>query len=169
MYKPTGYGYNGQKLNDPLRPAPGVGTFTGLGSSRPEEDPTFNAYMRGIGVNESNLSAEIALRNNRLTQQSQQQAPVFAEQLENGTRQIGGNFEDRGSFNSGRRMYDQTQFGADVARNKNMFDTGIQSQRDDLQMQLASQIASNRQGQAEQSINAQRNVALSKASAGMYQ
>lgn len=168
-YISPGNGYGKSNLNDsPASTAPGTGSFSGLGSINPYEDPTFGAYMRGLGVSDNNTQAEIALRNNQLTQQQQSQAPSFAEQLTNGERQIGGNFEDRGVFNSGRRVADQTQFAGDVANQKNQFNQGIQGQRDDLQFQLASQIAANQQNGAEKALQSQQNIALMNAQAGLY-
>lgn len=148
---------------------PGAGSFNGISSINPYEDPAFGAYMRGAGVNEANLRAEVALRQNRLGQQLQSQQPVFAEQLSNGMRSIGDSAEGNGTFNGGRRIADQTQFSGDVARGRLGFQNDISNQQDDLGRQLATQVAALHQGAAEQALNARQNLALVNAQAGLYQ
>lgn len=151
------------------RAAPGVGSFTGLGSINPYEDPALAQYMRSLGVNQANLQAEVAVRQNRLGLQAAAQAPIFAEQKSNGIRSIGENAEDRGVFNSGRRVSDQTQYGVGVDRAQLAYNTDISNQSADLSRNLATQISGLNQGAAEQKLAAQQSIALTKAQAGMYQ
>lgn len=66
-------------------------------------DPKYLAFLRMLGVQESNLRAEIQARIDQATRETNRAAAGFAQRKTEATRRIDLDFEDRGLFSSGAR------------------------------------------------------------------
>ena len=139
-----------------------------ISNINPYQDPAFAAYMRGQGISEANLQAEIALKQNQLNQTLQQGQPGYEEQRQNATKNIAGSSAARGIFNSGERIQNQTQAVGDINRNQQQWEQGIQNQQQSLQQQLTASLAQQQANAAEQTVNAQKGIALQNAGVGIY-
>lgn len=131
-------------------------------------DPAYLAYLRAIGVQESELGNVAALRVNSLTRQLGRGLPGYAEQRERAVRQTGEGFEDRGVFRSGLRQVRQADAGREVDRARNDFEAGIRDQISGTYATSASDIAALRRQLAEQGMNSAQTVALNNANSGIY-
>ena len=131
-------------------------------------DPAYLAYLRSVGVQESELQNVAGLRVNSLVRQLGRGLPAYAEQRDTAVRQTGESFEDRGVFRSGMRQIRQADAGRAVDRDRNEFEAGIRDQISGTYATGASDIAALRRQLAEQGINSSQTVAINNAQSGIY-
>ena len=131
-------------------------------------DPAYLAYLRSIGVQESELQNVAALRVNSLTRQLGRELPAYAEQRDRAVRQVGESFEDRGVYRSGMRQVRQADAGREVDRARNNFEAGIRDQISGTYATGAADIAALRRQLAEQGITSAQTVAVNNANSGIY-
>lgn len=140
---------------------------TNVASLNPFEDPAYASYMAGLGVSNSNLQAETALRQNGLTNQLQELQPQYQAALTASNNNIAGNAASRGILNSGERINNQTLGANQINGQFQNQENGIANQSMGLQDSLTQQLAANQISQAQQALQAQQNIALQGASLGV--
>lgn len=95
-------------------------------------DPQYQAYLRMAGLDEARLRDEIQFRTDQFHETINRRAAGFEEEKRLGNRGIGLEAEDRGLFQSGMRMRDQSDYTNDVDRRRLEFEAGQRNDLDDL-------------------------------------
>ena len=83
-------------------------------------DPKFLAFLRMMGVDESNIRNEIQARLEQANRETNRAAAGFEQRKTEQTRNIGLDFEDRGLFGSGARVGHQAEASAKVDYDRQM-------------------------------------------------
>lgn len=73
------------------------------------EDPAYAAYLRSMGLQQSQIKNEIIARTQAVTDQIARNRAGFEQQKEQATRNTALNFQDRGLGNSGAQYQQQDQ------------------------------------------------------------
>lgn len=131
-------------------------------------DPSYLAYLRGIGAEESELGNILGQRQGALVRQLGRQLPAYADQRTEAVEAAGAASEARGLYRSGARMRDQFRAGRDVDRARMDFEAGIRDQLGELSAMNALDIARLRRGLVEEGITGGQNVTLANAEAGIF-
>lgn len=95
-------------------------------------DPQYQAYLRYAGLEEDRLRDEMQYRTDQFNETINRRAAGFQEEKRLGQRDIGISAEDRGLFQSGMRMRDQSDFTNDVDRRRLEFEQGQRNDLDEL-------------------------------------
>lgn len=82
----------------------------------PAMDPAYLAFLRSSGVQEAETSAEASRRISQLNRGLTRRSAGYAEDSRLAVRDVGEAAEERGMFNSGRRISDQNDAAAAVGR-----------------------------------------------------
>lgn len=133
----------------------------------PEEDPQFLGFLRGAGIDEANLRAEVARRVGALQREAQNALPDYANQQRDAMENISGDALSRGVFRGGRRLVLQQRATDDIARRRGTMLADNAAQQGDLQSSLAEQVANIRRQTAEQAVNSRQGLALDAAKLGL--
>lgn len=153
----------------PASPAPGAYVPpTGAAGGSAMTDPGYSAYLRGMGVEESEIQNILGTRVGALTRQLGRQLPAYAAQKEQSLKEVGQNYEGRGFYRSGSRIGEQNRVGLEADRQRNDFEAGIRDQIAELYGTSAMDLGRLRRQQAEEAIAAQQNAAIANANAGIY-
>lgn len=147
---------------------PGQGDpFAGLNiiGNGPMQDPQYLAFLRASGQTEAEAYATALAKQASIDRTLQVELPTYQLNLQKQLRDIGNSYLDRGTFQSGQRLYDQAfaqqQTQADVNKLYNTASTGTE----DTQRALATALAQEQEKQAEQGLTARVNVAENSAAA----
>lgn len=130
-------------------------------------DPTYLAYMRQMGVEESTLNALLGHRVGALTRELGRGLPAYAEKRENAIRDTGFGFEDSGMYRSGTRLDKQAEVARGVDRERMDWEAGLRDQIGELYMLNAVDIAQLRRQLLEQGFDSTQATAIANASAGL--
>lgn len=130
----------------------------------PAEDPTFLAFLRSMGAEESDLRGEVDYRTSQLRRAARRRLPHFQAELEAGQEGIAGAYEDRGFLNSGARHVAQTRQRQDVMRNQGDFLAETGDRISDLNYSAARGIAKLRRDEVESAYGARERLALANFS-----
>jgi hypothetical protein len=114
----------------------------------PAADPTYLAYLRTLGLDESEAMGEVERRVSSLTRGLTRRQPVYADREERTQESIGEDYENRGLFQSGARLVAQQRAATDISRD-----------RLEDQAQTADQIAGEYGGLARQVAGIRRSAA----------
>lgn len=133
----------------------------------PAEDPAFLAYLRGVGVDEGELGAEVNYRTAQLQGRLRRRLPAYRDEAKEGAEAIGNEYEDRGFLGSGARLVAQARKRRDVSRDALEYEAGVREQMSDLQFNAAKSIAQGRRGLADEEYEARARMAEADAYAGM--
>ena len=131
-------------------------------------DPAYLAYLRGAGVEESEIQNILGTRVGALVRQLGRELPAYADKRDRAVEGAGMAAESRGLFRSGARMTQQNRAGMDVDRERMNFEASIRDQIAELYGTSALDIARLRRDLAEQGITGAQNVTLANAAAGIY-
>lgn len=147
---------------------PGVGDpAAGLNiiGNGPLQDPQTAAFYRASGQTEAEAYATALSKQAAIDRALQLQLPDYQLQLQKQLRDIGNSYLDKGTFNSGQRLYDQAfaQQQNQVQVNKAYNDASTQTA--DTQSALATALAQEQEKQAEQGLTGRTAVALDSAAA----
>lgn len=126
----------------------------------PAEDPTFLAYMRGLGVEEGEAGAELNYRLGQLQGRLRRRLPAYQDEANEGAEKIGLEYEDRGFGMSGARLVSQARHRRDVSRDALEYEAGIREQMSDLSWDAARSVAKGRRGLAEEELEARQRMAV---------
>ena len=142
------------------------------GSTAPQgmpgaNDPSYLAYMRGMGVEEGNINILAGTRADALQRQLNRGLPAYAEQREQAVEGAGDAAESRGMYRSGRRMTEQARVGRESDRARMDFETGIRDQMTELFLNNAMQIATIRRDFLERGYDYATANAIANAQAGL--
>jgi hypothetical protein len=131
----------------------------------PTQDPQYLAYLRASGATEAELRATTLAKQDAIDRALQQQLPTFQQQLQKTLGDTGQVFAGNGTFNSGGRLYQQTQDTINNSQQVTKAQQDAMNQKSDLEEQLAAGVAKEREAQAEQGLTARSNVALASNAA----
>lgn len=137
-------------------------TFT---AQSPYQDPAFLAYLRGAGVDESDVLGEAMWRVGAIQRARGRKLPRYDDELERGQERIGHEFEDRGFLQSGARVVAQQRQANDVARDRADFIAEGDEQIADAYRRGAMGVAGIRRKTMEEELTARHNVGLAGAEA----
>lgn len=129
-----------------------------LSNMNPYTDLGYNSFLRGMGLNQSQIQSQVARQKEGLSAQLEAQRPVWADALSRGIRNIGGNAEASGVYKSGQRLQNQNEFQVDQSRAQNAYESGIRGQQADLGAQLQAQMQDLARQQAEQELSARQRL-----------
>lgn len=121
--------------------------------TNPAVDPSFLAFLRSQGIEESDIQGEIARRTSQITRGLERRQPVYADQMERGLEQDAHSFEDRGLYRSGARLVAQQRTATDIDRARLEDESGVRDQIANLEQSGAAQVAALRRQTAEQEMN----------------
>lgn len=146
----------------PVAPQPMIGNTVG---GPPAQDPSYLAFLRASGASEDELRATIASKQDALNATMRAELPTFADQLrrQQGATEMGA--QDRGMFQSGGRLAEEAQNTVTNTNDVNKLYTSTQNSQNDLENQLLTGLASQRQQQADQGLAARDSVATNSAGA----
>lgn len=130
-------------------------------------DPSYLAYLRGVGVEEAGINNVLATRVGALTRQLGRALPAYADKQTRMVENAGNAAESRGMFRSSGRMRDQYRAAADVDRERQDYEAQIRDQIAELYANNALNIARIRQGLTEQGFTGAQNVDIGNAKAGL--
>lgn len=129
----------------------------------PNMDPTFIAFQRSLSAGEVDLSAVNDYRKQRIGTQFALRQPLYQEDLQDRLEAVSDDYESRGIHGSGNRVADQNKA---QTRMQGVIDRDIIStmgEQQDLDVDLAMQIAQGRRKASEESLNAAQRAALGSA------
>lgn len=133
------------------------------GGIEPEQDPSFLAFQRALGVDEADLRASIAMRTSAVQRRVANQLPQLQQSTEQSVDRIGREAESRGAFGGGHRAQDQSRAASQGALQQQGVIAGGQEEIAGLESDLARQIAANRRRQAEAELSARQSLATGYA------
>lgn len=145
-------------------PAPGQTTATGPAAT----DPAYLAFLRQMGVDESQINSTAAYRVGALNRQIDRQAPQWDQQSKLAGEGVDNDYESRGMLNSGKRFIKRAEATTDVDRQRLDWEAGIRDQIGEQYITSAQDIADLRRQAAEQAIAAAQATAIANANAGIY-
>lgn len=123
----------------------------------PSNDPTFLAYMRGQGIDESDARGATAQRISALQRALNLRLAGYGPEEQQGLQKVSGDYEDRGLFRSGQRLVDQQNVANDIEGRKLGDIASTNDQIAQSQQDLASQIARMRRGTADAALESSYN------------
>lgn len=124
-----------------------------------KDDLGYRSFLRGMGMSQSQINANVARQNAGLEAQLMAQRPAWQDALTRGVHNIGGNAESNGVYNSGQRLTQQNEFQTDQARAQANFEGGIRGQQADLRVTADSQLLDLARQNAEQELIARQRLA----------
>lgn len=131
-------------------------------------DPAYQAYLRGMGVEEAEITNILNTRVGALTRQLGRKLPAYAEAKAQAIKGTGQEYEGRGFFRSGNRVQEQARVGRESDRERMDYEADVRDQIAELYGVSAMDIARLRREQAEQAILGAQNTAINNANAGIY-
>lgn len=136
----------------------------------PEQDPSFLAFQRSLGVEEADLQSSVALRSSALQRALAMQLPDIQHQTEENVRNIGLEAASRGVFSGGNRARAQAEAYRTGEQQAQAATASTADQQAQLQQDLATQIAQYRRQAAEQELNTRSGLATDYANlqGGLY-
>lgn len=131
-------------------------------------DPSYLAYLRGAGIEESELNNVLGTRVGALTRSIGRELPAYADKRAEAIESAGNAAESRGFYRSGQRMTDQFRAGRDVDRERMNFEATTRDQIAELYSTNALDVARIRRELIEKGITGAQDVAIANAQAGIY-
>lgn len=128
------------------------------GGADPNQDPSYLAFLRGMGFNQSQIQSQTAKQKAGLQSQLEAQKPYWAQQITQGVRGVLNNAAGRGTVRGSNRIAGQNQATQNVNKAQADYETGVANQQGALDDNAATQLAQLQQQQAEAQISAQNNV-----------
>jgi hypothetical protein len=141
---------------------------TGAAQGNAMTDPTYQAYLRGMGVDQSEIQNILGTRVGALTRQLGRTLPAYADQKQQALKETGQGYESRGFYRSGNRMDEQARVGREQDRTALDFEAGIRDQIAELYGVSAMDLARLQREQTEQAMAAQQAATIAAAQAGIY-
>lgn len=130
-------------------------------------DPSFQAFMRAQGVEESEIVGEVARRTSAATRGLARRDPVYEERTVEQGEEIAEDFESRGMFRSGMRLQGQARSARGIMRSRLEDHAGVRDGIADSEQAAARSIAGLRRGAAEADLDARQRVSIDAAEAGI--
>lgn len=137
-----------------------------LNSLNPYADLGYQSFLRGYGLQQNQINGMIGRQRQDAEAQIQAQRPVWADALSRGLRNIGGNAEASGVFQSGQRLQNQNEFQVDQSRAQSGFESGIRGQVDNAAAQGQAQLLDLARQRAEQELAARQRLATTSIQSG---
>ena len=85
-------------------------------SFTPSTDPAFQSYLRSSGVKESDIMGTAQHRIDTLNRADMRAQPEYDAQQERALDDVRQDFQSRGLFRSGRRLFEQARDTSDIER-----------------------------------------------------
>lgn len=148
----------------PLAPTDPLAGLNIIGNG-PMQDPQYLAFLRASGQTEAEARAAAQAKQDEIDRALQAELPTYKLQLEKNLRDIGNNYLQNGTFQSGQRLYDQSFATAQNQAEVNKVEQNSMNQKSQVEEDLARSLAQEREKQAEQGLAARGNVALGGAAA----
>ena len=139
-------------LSTPVEPAPPSPTLPLT------QDPAYNAFMAGLGVQESDIAGNLAVRREGYLQQYNEALPGYADARITSERNIGTNAENRGMYQSGQRLRDQSESLSRIDAQQAAAQGAMTRNQAGAERTAAQDLSSLRREQALQEINARERL-----------
>lgn len=130
-----------------------------LGSVNPGLDYSYNSFLRGMGMQSSQIEAQKGRQTQYLDQQLADQRPLWADQLRTGLKGISDSAENNGMFRSGARLQDQNNFQNNQAEQQTAYENSIHRQQQELGASASDQLMNLARQKADQELMARQRVA----------
>lgn len=127
----------------------------------PAMDPAYLAFLRASGVQEAEASAEADTRISQLRRGLNRRAVGYQEDARLTNRAVGEDYENRGLYESGRRVSDQADAAAMIGRQRLDDEETTGDQISNTTNAAASTIARLRRQRAEEELNSRTRIGLS--------
>lgn len=174
-YAPRTFNGNGSIAEGPKTsygteaPLSGTSTWKPLAAPRltdvnPYTDLSYNSFLRGMGLQQSQINAQTARQKSYLDQQLADQRPLWADQLQTGLKNISDSAEGRGVFRSGARLKDQNDFQANQSQQQTAYENSIQRQQQELGATAQERLMDIARQRADQELAARQRVAQAQVS-----
>jgi hypothetical protein len=137
------------------------------GNADPNQNPSYLAFLRSMGMNESQVKAQVARQQGALQAQLEAQRPVWAQTLTQGLEGVMNNAAGRGTVRSSNRLMNQALTTQGVNRQQAAYEGNIANQQQSLSDQLQSTLLNLQRQKAEQAAQAQQ--AAYQENVGKYQ
>ena len=122
------------------------------------QDPAYNAFMAGLGVQESDIAGNLAARRSGYMQQFNEALPGYEYARTTSGRNIDNNAENRGMFQSGQRLQQRSEATGQIDAQQAAAQGAMTRNTAGAERSAAQDLAALRREQALQEINARERL-----------
>lgn len=127
------------------------------------QDAAYAAYLRQMGIQQSNIRNEIQARTEAVQRAINRNAAGFEQQKAEGVRNTGLSWEDRGLYNSGLRQQEQGKVAAGVDYQRQQSETEQTDALAQANRQAQNSLSELAQKRAEEELNARTRIGQKRA------